>query len=214
MSTVRVFILDDHEVVRTGLRQLVDRAEGLELVGEAATAAEAIAQIPERRPDVAIIDARLSDGSGIDVCRQVRSLDPRIKALILTSYDDDDAVLAAVLAGAAGYVLKDIRNHDLVARVRAVAAGRSVIDPETIAHARSRLRRGQGVDARGAPLTAEEWRVLHLISDGLTNPQIGEELALSEKTVTKHVSNVLAKLGTERWAQGPLLGLDPTTSGS
>lgn len=208
MSTVRVFVVDDQEVVRIGLRQLIDRAEGLELVGEAATAAEAIALIPERRPDVAILDARLPDGSGIDVCRQIRSLDPQIRALILTSYDDDDAVLAAVLAGAAGYVLKDIRNHDLVARVRTVAAGRAVLDPDTMAQARSRLRRDRSTDPRAATLTAEERQVLHLISDGLTNHQIGEHLAMSEQTVTDHVSSVLVKLGTGHRTPGRR-GADP-----
>ena len=199
MGTVRVFIVDDHEVVRTGLRRLLDRAEDLELVGEAGTAAEAITQIPVQRPDVAILDTRLPGGSGIDVCRQVRSLDPRIQALILTSYDDDDAVLAAVLAGAAGYVLKDIRNHDLVAHVRAVAAGRPVLDPDTVSHARARLRGGQSTDLGAASLTVEERRILRLISDGLTNRQIAERLALSDATIGDRVRNVLTKLGPPGW---------------
>jgi len=194
-SPVRVFIVDDQEVVRTGLRQLVEQADDLVLVGEACTAAEAVARMPALRPDVAILDARLPDGSGIEACRRVRSLEPAIRALLLTSYDDDDAVRATILAGAAGYLLKDIRNLDLVASIRAVAAGRPVIDPENLVSARARLVRERGAP-HGTTLTRDERRVLALITAGHTDREISAELDLSTPSVHEHVHAVLAHLGT------------------
>jgi two-component system response regulator DevR len=197
----RVFLLDDHELVRSGLRQLIDAEDDLEVVGEAATAAEARRRIPALRPDVAVLDARLPDGSGIEVCRDVRAIDPSIRALVLTSYDDDEALFAAIVAGAAGYVLKDIRSSDLVQGIRTVAAGGSLLDPTTTAHVLERLRNGPQEDSRLAGLTGQERRILELIADGLSNREIGERLHLAEKTVKNYVSNLLAKLGMQRRTQ-------------
>ncbi|AXT86594.1 DNA-binding response regulator [Aeromicrobium sp. A1-2] len=200
--TIRVFLLDDHEVVRTGLRQLLESGGDIEVVGEAGTAAAALARIPALKPDVAVLDARLPDGSGIEVCRQVRSSHPQTKAIILTSYDDDEALFAAIMAGAAGYVLKQVTGQDLIAAVRHVAAGGSLLDPSVTAKVMERLRDG----APGEPdelkdLTAQERRILELVAEGLTNRQIGERLFLAEKTVKNYMSNVLSKLGLERRTQ-------------
>src|SRR5207342_3544756 len=173
----------------------------IEVVGEAATAEEAIRRIPALRPDVAILDARLPDGSGIDVCRAVRSQDPTIRALILTSYDDDEALFAAIMAGAAGYVLKQIRGNDLLDAVRRVAAGQSLLDPAVTAQVLERLRQGPPVDKALAPLTDQELKILELIGEGLTNRQIGERMFLAEKTVKNYVSSLLSKLGLQRRTQ-------------
>jgi DNA-binding NarL/FixJ family response regulator len=203
--TVRVYLLDDHEVVRRGLRDLLE-AEGLEVVGESGLAREAAARIPALRPDVCVLDARLPDGSGIDVCREVRSVDPTIRALILTSYDDDEALFAAIMAGAAGYVLKQIGGQDLVEAVRHVAAGGSLLDPSVTARVLERMRSGapeQPDELRA--LTEREREILALIAEGLTNRQIGERLYLAEKTVKNNVSNLLAKLGLERRTQAAVL---------
>lgn len=203
--TVRVYLLDDHEVVRRGLRDLLE-ADGLEVVGESGLAREAAARIPALRPDVCVLDARLPDGSGIDVCREVRSVDPTIRALILTSYDDDEALFAAIMAGAAGYVLKQIGSHDLVEAVRHVAAGGSLLDPSVTARVLERMRDGspeQPDELRA--LTDREREILALIAEGLTNRQIGERLYLAEKTVKNNVSNLLAKLGLERRTQAAVL---------
>ncbi|GAB4071562.1 response regulator transcription factor [Angustibacter speluncae] len=197
----RVFLLDDHELVRSGLRQLIDAEDDLEVVGEAATAGEARRRIPALRPDVAVLDARLPDGSGIEVCRDVRAVDPTIRALVLTSYDDDEALFAAIVAGAAGYVLKDIRSSDLVRGIRTVAAGGSLLDPTTTAHVLERLRNGPQEDQRLAGLTGQERRILELIADGLSNREIGARLHLAEKTVKNYVSSLLAKLGMQRRTQ-------------
>src|ERR1700709_867916 len=180
-SAIRVFLLDDHELVRRGLRDLLERA-GLEVVGEAATAAEGRVQILALRPQVAILDGRLPDGSGIDVCRDVRSADPTIACLILTSYDDDDALFAAILAGAAGYVMKQARGNELVEGVRRVAAGHSLLDPTVTQRVLTRLREGPAQDPRLVGLTEQERRVLDLIAEGLTNRQIGRRMFLAEKT--------------------------------
>jgi DNA-binding NarL/FixJ family response regulator len=203
--SVRVYLLDDHEVVRRGLRDLLE-AEGIEVVGEAGLAREAAARIPALRPDVCVLDARLPDGSGIDVCREVRSVDPTIRALILTSYDDDEALFAAIMAGAAGYVLKQIGGQDLVEAVRHVAAGGSLLDPSVTARVLERMRSGapeQPDELRS--LTEREREILTLIAEGLTNRQIGERLFLAEKTVKNNVSNLLAKLGLERRTQAAVL---------
>jgi two-component system response regulator DevR len=204
--TIRVFLLDDHEVVRTGLKQLLESGGEIEVVGEAGTAAVALARIPALRPDVAVLDARLPDGSGIEVCRQVRSSNPETKAIILTSYDDDEALFAAIMAGAAGYVLKQVTGQDLIAAVTHVAAGGSLLDPSVTAKVMERLRDG----APGEPdelkdLTAQERRILELVAEGLTNRQIGERLFLAEKTVKNYMSNVLSKLGLERRTQAAVL---------
>ena len=205
MSMIRVFLLDDHEVVRRGLRELLESAGDIEVVGESGLAAEAAARIPALRPDVAILDGRLPDGSGIDVCRDVRSVDPSINALSLTSYDDDDALFAAILAGASGYVLKQITGHDLLDTVRRVAAGQQLIDPALTARVLERVRSGAPTQPELADLTDREREILGLIAEGLTNRQIGERLFLAEKTVKNYVSSLLAKLGLERRTQAAVL---------
>src|SRR5689334_10281372 len=202
---IRVFLLDDHDVVREGLRFLLERTEDIEVVGEAGTAAEATARIPALRPHVAVLDARLPDGSGIEVCRSVRSVDDSIQALILTSYDDDEALFAAIMAGAAGYVLKEIRGSDLVDGIRRVAAGQSLIDPALTAKVLERVRKGPSVAPELAELTDQERKLLGLIAEGLTNRQIGEQMFLAEKTVKNYVSSILAKLGLERRTQAAVL---------
>ena len=202
---IRVFLLDDHEVVRRGLRDLLESDGDIEIVGESGTATEATARIPALRPDVAVLDARLPDGSGIDVCRDVRSVDPSIKALILTSYDDDEALFAAILAGAAGYLLKQVGANDLVDAVRRVAGGQSLIDPTLTARVLERLRNGPAEHEELASLTEQERKILALIAEGLTNRQIGERLFLAEKTVKNYVSSILSKLGLERRTQAAVL---------
>jgi two-component system, NarL family, response regulator DevR len=195
---ISVFLLDDHEVVRTGLRALLETEDDIVVVGEAGTVAEALTAIPEAAPDVAILDVRLPDGSGIEVCRQVRSDHPDLVCLMLTSYADDEALLAAVMAGAAGYVLKQIGGTDLVADIRRVANGGSLIDPALTHRVLERLREGAEEGKRLASLTPQERRILDKIAEGRTNRQIGEELYLAEKTVKNYVSNLLSKLGMER----------------
>ena len=202
---IRVYLLDDHEVVRRGLRDLLESDGDIEIVGESGSAQEATARIPALRPDVAVLDARLPDGSGIDVCREVRSVDARIKALILTSYDDDEALFAAILAGAAGYLLKQVGGNDLVDAVRRVAAGQSLIDPTLTARVLERLRNGPAEPEELASLTEQERKILTLIAEGLTNRQIGDRLFLAEKTVKNYVSSILAKLGLERRTQAAVL---------
>jgi two-component system response regulator DevR len=202
---IRVFLLDDHEVVRRGLRDLLESDGDIQIVGESGTATEATARIPALHPDVAVLDARLADGSGIDVCRDVRSVDPNIKALILTSYDDDEALFAAILAGAAGYLLKQVGGSDLVDAVRRVAGGQSLIDPTLTARVLERLRNGPAEHEELASLTEQEMKILALIAEGLTNRQIGERLFLAEKTVKNYVSSVLSKLGLERRTQAAVL---------
>jgi DNA-binding NarL/FixJ family response regulator len=202
---IRVFLLDDHEVVRRGLHDLLESEGDIEIVGEAGTVRDATARIPALRPHVAVLDARLPDGSGIDVCRDVRSVDPSIQALILTSYDDDEALFAAILAGAAGYVLKQIGCNDLLDAVRRVAAGQSLIDPSLTARVLERVRRGPEEHEELAGLTEQERKILALIAEGLTNRQIGERLFLAEKTVKNYVSSILSKLGLERRTQAAVL---------
>jgi two-component system, NarL family, response regulator DevR len=199
--TIRVYLVDDHEVVRRGLRELLEVEDDLEVVGDSSTAGEAIRRIPALRPDVAVLDARLPDGSGIDVCREVRSIDPSIKGLILTSFDDDEALFAAIMAGASGYVLKNVRGTDLVDGIRRVANGQSLLDPSVTARVLDKLREGPKVDPRLQTLTDQERRILWLITDGLTNRQIGAQLFLAEKTVKNYVSSMLAKLGMESRTQ-------------
>ena len=202
---IKVFLLDDHEVVRQGLRALLESTGSIEVVGEAGTAAEAAARIPALHPDVAVLDARLPDGSGIEVCRTVRGVDPTIRALILTSYDDDEALFAAIMAGASGYVLKDVKGLDLVAAIRQVAEGNSLIDPSLTARVLERVRNGPATAPELADLTEQELKLLALIAEGLTNRQIGERMFLAEKTVKNYVSSILAKLGLERRTQAAVL---------
>lgn len=200
--------MDDHEIVRRGIAELIGAENDIVVVGEAGTAAEALVRIPTVPVDVAILDARLPDGSGIDVCRDVRSANPEIHCLILTSYDDDQALFAAVMAGAAGYLLKEIRGSSLVDAIRQVAAGLSLMDPKVTGQLLARLREGEPRDKRLEGLTERERSVLLLITDGLTNRQIGEKLFLAEKTVKNYVSALLAKLGMERRTQAAVYGAE------
>jgi two-component system, NarL family, response regulator DevR len=205
---ITVFLLDDHEVVRRGLSDMLEASDGFRVVGEAGTAAEALARIPAAQPQVAILDARLPDGSGIDVCRDIRSSLPEVRCLILTSYDDEDAVFAAVMAGAAGYLLKEIRGASLIDAIRQVAQGRTLLDPTVTERLITRLRDGEPKDERLASLTAREREILLLIAEGLTNRQIGERLFLAEKTVKNYVSGLLAKLGMARRTQAAVYGAE------
>lgn len=198
---VRVYLLDDHEIVRRGLRELLEGDGRIEVVGESGLAEEATRRIPALRPHVAVLDGRLPDGSGIDVCRDIRSVDPSIACLILTSYDDDEALFHAIMAGASGYVLKQIRGNELIDAILRVAQGQSLLDPQVTARVLERLRGGHEEDGALAGLTEQERRVLMHIADGLTNRQIGQEMFLAEKTVKNYVSSILAKLGMERRTQ-------------
>ncbi|WBB62931.1 response regulator transcription factor [Streptomyces sp. WMMC500] len=206
---IRVFLVDDHEVVRRGLRDLLEAEPGIEVAGEAGTFAQALARGPALRPDVAVLDVRLPDGDGIGVCRELRSRMPELACLMLTSFDDDDALLDAIMAGASGYVLKQIKGGDLVSAVRTVASGQSMLDPATTARLMTNLRRDDGPSEPGnealAGLSPRELDVLELIGEGLTNRQIGQRLFLSEKTVKNHISRLLAKLGVERRIQAAVL---------
>jgi len=192
---IRVYLLDDHEIVRRGIRELLEGEGDIVVVGESGLAADAIRRIPALRPDVAILDGRLTDGSGIDVCREVRSQDPGIKALILTSYDDDEALFAAIMAGASGYILKQVRGTDFVDSVRRVASGQSMLDPAVTAQVLERVRSGPPVDKELERLTEQELKILELIGHGLTNRQIAERIFLAEKTVKNYVSSMFSKLG-------------------
>lgn len=206
---IRVFLLDDHEVVRRGVQDLLDAEPDIEVVGDAGTADHALARGPALRPDVAVLDVRLPDGDGVSVCRDLRSRLPGLACLMLTSFDDDDALLDAIMAGAAGYVLKEIKGSDLVSAVRTVAAGRSLLDPATTSRLMSTLR-GEGSDEEPeadalSSLSPREREILGLVGEGLTNRQIGKRLYLSEKTVKNHISRLLAKLGVERRIQAAVL---------
>lgn len=202
---IRVFLLDDHEVVRRGLADLLTNSGDIEVVGESGLAQEAARRIPALRPDVAILDARLPDGNGIDVCRDVRAVDSSIKGLILTSYEDDEALFAAIMAGAAGYVLKQIRGTDLVDAVRRVAAGQSLLDPAITTRVLERIRSGVEQPRELKSLTEQERRILEYVAEGLTNREIAGKMFLAEKTVKNYVSSVLAKLGLERRTQAAVL---------
>ena len=195
---IRVFLLDDHEVVRRGLADLLHAAGDIEVVGESGSAQEAARRIPALRPDVAVLDARLPDGNGIDVCRDVRAIDSSIKGLILTSYEDDEALFAAIMAGASGYVLKQIRGTDLVDAVRRVAGGQSLLDPAITQRVLERIRSGVEQPRELAALTDQERRILEYVAEGLTNREIAGRMFLAEKTVKNYVSNLLAKLGMSR----------------
>ncbi len=210
---IRVFIVDDHELVRRGIIALLNAEPDFEVVGEAGTAAQARARIRATRPDVAVLDVRLPDGSGIDVCRDVRSEHPETQCLILTGYDDDEAIYAAVLAGAAGYVIKDVQGGRLVDSVRKVAAGVVLLDPALGRRVVERIDETHRSDPRLESLSARERDILPLIAEGLTNREIGERLALAEKTVKNYISGLLAKLGLQRRTQAAVLHLESQRPG-
>ena len=197
---ISVFLVDDHEVVRRGVRELLESADDIEVVGEAGTAAQALARVPASVPDVAVLDVRLPDGTGIEVCRDLRSMFPDLKCLMLTSFNDDEALFDAIMAGASGYVLKEVRGSDLIESVRRVASGQSLLDPVVVAKVVERLRNPPR-DALTASLTPQEAAILGHLADGLTNRQIAEQMFLAEKTVKNYVSNLLAKLGMHHRTQ-------------
>jgi DNA-binding NarL/FixJ family response regulator len=202
MSAVatRVFLLDDHEVVRRGVRELLEAEDDMDVVGEAGTAEEAVARISAVAPEVAILDVRLPDGDGVEVCREIRSQHPEVACIMLTSYSDDDAVYSAIMAGASGYLLKQVRGTDLIEGVRRVARGESLLDPAVTARVLDRIRHRDETDELAA-LSNQEQTILELIAEGLTNRQIGERMFLAEKTVKNYVSNMLGKLGMSRRAE-------------
>jgi DNA-binding NarL/FixJ family response regulator len=205
--TIRVFLLDDHEVVRRGVREMLESGgDDLVVAGEAGTADEALRRIPAVRPDVAVLDVRLPDGNGVEVCREIRSRHPEVQCLMLTSFADDEALFDSIMAGASGYVLKQVRGSDLVDSVRRVAAGQSLLDPSVTARVLERVRRGPDEDEGGAHLTDQERRLLDLLAEGLTNRQIGERMFLAEKTVKNYVSNLLTKLGMHRRTEAAVYG--------
>ncbi len=205
--SIRVFLLDDHEVVRRGVRDLLDAEPDISVVGEAGTAAEALVRVEGTTPDVAVLDVRLPDGDGVTVCRELRSRHPDVACLMLTSFADDEALFDAILAGAAGYVLKQIRGADLVGAVRTVAAGGSLLDPRATAAVMERMRTPKPDDPL-ASLTEQERRILELIGEGLTNREIGARMFLAEKTVKNYVSNLLSKLGLQRRTQVAVLATE------
>lgn len=200
-APIEVFLLDDHEVVRRGVRELLESEGDIKVVGEASTAAEALARIPAVRPRVAILDVRLPDGDGVTVCRELRSELPDLACLMLTSFADDEALFEAIMAGAAGYLLKEVRAADILRAVRTVASGGSLLDPRTTVLLMERLRSEASREEPLAVLSDQERRVLDLIGEGLTNRQIGERMFLTEKTVKNYVSNLLGKLGMQRRTQ-------------
>ena len=194
-TPIRVFVVDDHEVVRRGLMDLLDAVDDIEIAGEAGTVEDAIGRIPGSNVDVAVLDVRLPDGTGIDIARAVRERDSTIQCLMLTSFDDEDALLNAILAGAAGYLLKQVKGLDLIDAVRRVAAGQSLLDPAVTERVLRAVRNREQRDERLERLTPQEHRILELLAEGRTNREIGAEMFLAEKTVKNYVSNVLAKLG-------------------
>ena len=198
VAVIRVFLLDDHEIVRRGVRELLESTGTMTVVGEAGTAEEAYGRIPATAPDVAVLDVRLPDGNGVEVCREIRSKHPEIHCLMLTSYSDDEALFDAIMAGADGYVLKQIKTSDLVDAVTKIAAGESLLDPKLSAKVLDRLRNGEAEDDRLKHLTEQERRILALLAEGLTNRQIADQMFLAEKTVKNYVSNLLAKMGMSR----------------
>ena len=198
---LKVLIVDDHDIVRKGLVMLISRQEDILVAGEAGTAAEAVAKTRELSPDVVVMDIRLPDESGIEACREIRSQNPDVKVLMLTSYSDEEAVMASIMAGASGYLLKEIRSQEIVDAIRRVGAGQSLLDPSVTSTVLERVRRGNKEDDTLAQLTDQERRILELIADGLTNKEIGNEVSLSDKTVKNYVSNILGKLEVSRRSQ-------------
>ncbi|MEU1300422.1 response regulator transcription factor [Streptomyces shenzhenensis] len=207
-NPIRVFLLDDHEVVRRGVHDLLDDEPDITVVGEAANVEQALVRVPALRPQVAVLDVRLPDGDGVTVCRELRSRMPELACLMLTSFDDEEALLDSIMAGASGYVLKQIQGSDLVSAVRTVARGQSLLDPSATARLMARLRQGQEPEPEPEALpglTEREREILALIGEGLTNRQIGQRLYLAEKTVKNHISRLLAKLGVERRIQAAVI---------
>ena len=215
-STIRVFLLDDHEIVRRGVRDLLDAEPDIEVVGEAGTAEQALERVALHKPDVAVLDVQLPDASGVEVCREIRGTHPEIAWVMLTSFNDDEALVQAVVAGASGYVLKQVRGSAIVDSIRTVAAGRSLIDDSLLERVTERIRRDAEEDERLSSLTPQERKVLDLLAQGYTNRRIGEELFLAEKTVKNYVSNLLAKMGMSRRTEAAVyaarLQHDPTAS--
>jgi two-component system, NarL family, response regulator DevR len=210
-ARITVFLLDDHEIVRRGVKELLEAEPDIVVIGEGSTAAEALARVPALRPQVAVLDVRLPDGDGVSVCRDLRSQLPDLACLMLTSFADDDALYDAILAGAAGYVLKQIKGSDLVNAVRTIAGGGSLLDAKTTARIMQRLRDDAADREKADPfaaLTNQERKILDLIGEGLTNRQIGERMFLAEKTVKNYVSSLLAKLGLERRTQAAILATE------
>lgn len=197
-AMVKVFLLDDHEIVRRGLRELLEREDDIEVVSEAGTADEARTRIPATMPDVCLLDVRLPDGNGVEVCRDIRSDNPQIQCLMLTSFSDDEALFDAIMAGAAGYLLKQVRGTELLDAVRQVARGESLLDPRVTAQVLDRVRNPEPEDERLKDLTEQERRILDLLAEGLTNREIAERMYLAEKTVKNYVSNLLTKMGMQR----------------
>jgi len=210
---IRVFLVDDHEIVRRGIADLLNAEPDIDVVGEASSAAQAVGRIAATVPDVAVLDVRLPDGNGIDVCRDIRSQHPEVRCLILTGYDDDEAINAAVLAGASGYVLKDVRGSGLIEAIRKVAAGRSLIDSSLSRRVIEKIETESAEDPRLGSLSLRESQILALIADGLTNRQIGVELGLAEKTIKNYVSGLLSKLGLQRRTQAAILRLGQRPAG-
>jgi DNA-binding NarL/FixJ family response regulator len=207
----RVFLLDDHEVVREGVRSLLEASDTIRVVGEASTCAEALARIPATRPDVAVLDVQLPDGTGVEVCREIQSSMPGVRCLMLTSFSDEEALFESVMAGAAGYVLKQVRGHELVASIQRVADGESLIDARVTARLLERMRHpARDEDPRLASLTPLERRMLALIAEGRTNRQIAQELVLAEKTVKNYVSSILLKLGMSRRTEAAVFAVRAT----
>ncbi len=210
---IRVFLVEDHELVRRGISELLGAERGIDVVGEAGTAAQALLRIAATRPDVALLDVRLPDGSGIDVCREIRVSNPEVRCVILTAYDDEEALYAAVIAGASGYVLKDVRGSGLIEAVRAVALGRSLLDPSLKDKVTHRIRSQESAeDPRLVSLSGRERQILALISEGLTNREIGTQLSIAEKTVKNYVSSIFTKLGLQRRTQAAVLGIQGHSS--
>jgi two-component system, NarL family, response regulator DevR len=206
--TIKVFLLDDHEVVRRGVADVLESDEQISVIGEARNVSEALARVPALRPDVAVLDVRLPDGDGVTVCRELRSRMPDLKVIMLTSYSDDEALFEAIMAGASGYLLKQILGQDLVTAVHTVAAGGSLLDPTATTAVFARLRRAAEPAGPLAQLSDQERTVLELIGEGLTNRQIGERMFLAEKTIKNYVSHLLAKLGLERRTQAAVLATE------
>ncbi|HEX6359451.1 response regulator transcription factor [Actinophytocola sp.] len=207
MST-RIFLVDDHEIVRRGVADLFEDEPDLEIVGEAATVSEALARIPSLAVDVAVLDVRMPDGNGVELCRDLRSQLPELRCLILTSYSDDEALLNAIMAGASGFVLKQVLGNDLITAVRRVGAGESLLDAKTTEALMKRIRQGKDDDGPLAGLTDQERAVFELVGEGLTNRQIAARLFLAEKTVKNYVSHLLAKLGMQRRTQAAVLAAE------
>ena len=210
--TIRVFLLDDHEMVREGIRSLLESDDDIEVVGQAATVAEALSRIPQDQPDVAILDVRLEDGSGIEVCREVRSANPNIICLMLTSFADDEALYASVMAGAAGYVLKQIRARDLIEDVKKVANGGSLMDPRAVARVIERISRPPKAISALSALSPQEHRLLELIAEGMTNRQIAETMFLAEKTIKNYVTGLLSKLNVSNRTEAAIFATKLNTS--